>query len=64
MADIRTLPEFKNKGYASEIINNLKQKCTRLLTQWDASSEEGRAVCIKNGMTKKGNLLAWERNES
>jgi len=62
MADIRTLPEFRGKGYATQVINKLKEHCNRLLTQWDASSEEGRKVCLKNGMVKEGNLLVWEKS--
>lgn len=53
----------KGKGYGKQILEEVKSHCWQLLTQWDASTEEGRKACLAVGMERfyQGDmeLLRW-----
>jgi len=57
-----TRPKHRRKGYATQIIVQLQlmRHVLGIRTSWDDSDEAGKALLMKQGFTRKGNLLLWE----
>ena len=58
-------PPYRRQGHAVKLLKMVQEKCEMLWTDWDGSTEDSRAMCIKADMfkkTQKGRvILAWER---
>lgn len=58
-------PPYRRQGHAVTLLKMVQEKCEMLWTDWDGSTDDSRAMCIKADMfkkTQKGRvILAWER---
>lgn len=61
-----TRPKHRRKGYCTQIIVQMQimKHILGLRTSWDDSDEAGRALLMKQGFTRKGNLLIWENKHA
>lgn len=57
---IHTKPNMRRQGYASDIINHIKQRFLSISTPFLDSSEEGKAFLYNNGFARHGSMLRWE----
>lgn len=50
MVDIYTEPKYRRKGYASTLLNLIKESgyFKEIYTSWDSSTERGRSFCLRN----------------
>jgi len=68
MWDIHTHPEYRKKGYASNLLNFIKEKHDYIETNYTTLKEPGDRLCLKNGFVRKVNgyknqekILFWQR---
>ena len=58
-------PDYRRKGYASNLIKAAQCVFTEIITDWE--SEGGHALCTKMGFVKRKNVedlrLIWRKNE-
>ena len=54
----------KGKGYARNIIEFMKEKNERIMTSWDDSTEEGRALCLSCGLVRYDTKLIWSKMDA
>ena len=61
-----TRPKHQRKGYCTQIIIQLQiqKHIMGLRTSWQDSDPAGRALLMKQGFERKGNLLIWENRHA
>lgn len=57
----QVLPSYRKMGLGMEMLRALQQRNVTVTTEWYASTEEGRACCLKAGFVRQGNILVWAR---
>lgn len=57
---IYTRPKQRRKGYATKLVEFLKENFGLVQTQLSASGKESVAMLEKCGFEKEGNLLVWK----
>lgn len=63
-----TFPQFRRQGLLLNLIEKIKLKSDAVVTDYDGSTLEGRALCMKAGMKKEGKqdgitVLVWYQNK-
>ena len=50
-------------GFATELMRGLQMIYKVIRTSWDASTKEGRKLCLRTDFKHEGELLVWKQEE-
>ena len=71
MVYIATAKKYQGKGHAADLLERTQAGMDEIRTQWDESTESGRAICLKCGFKREKeksptgemlDLLIWRKD--
>jgi hypothetical protein len=67
LVHIYVFPQRRREGYGGILLKGIMARCKAIYTDWEASPEESRAMCMKAGMKKENikgrDLLVWREEK-